>query len=731
MNSTHFSGRGLRPAWTAASAALLFIVSFLGCSSEGPSTHVNQPPTVTITSGPVEGSDTYYQVDLEWSGNDPDGHIARYEFALDPPPDFTEEEIDQGGPGITVAFLPGSGGAPDTTRVTKVGDTGPVHFDWIHTEETARTFRFSTPEADSVSSGGQLVPNGRFHGMHAVYVRAIDDHEAASVPARIAFNATTVAPTSDLIRPILGLDVLTLGTTARFEWTGNDPDAAGSDLPVGYYYKLLRLDTQNPKIPITGVSSPSILYTFGDDWTYVPGDSAGLTFDFVPQGSYLFGIRAVDEAGAIEPFLEFGRNAFKFICLASGGKPLLTLSTAAGTFSFRGTGGANDEVELPTSLDLGCRVSCSAQDYGGVCDGFRWGVDIPDLSGQSGWSAWTTNPVLPPISFDKSGVHVLYVEIRDDQGSTTQGGITMNVIEFPFDREILYVDDYRDTTYPRADQHEAFWQGLFQDYESYAGWDASAFDEIHTFGANDTETFDPVQIPLSQLGRYKLVIWSCLGTGVNGITSLVKTATIHPYLGLYLRAGGKLWLSGGATLMAVTVSPNGLNGDPTYPKEGLAPGQFAYDFLKIHSTKVNDDKGALAQNTLVRCMPFPGRPAVFDTLIVDTSKFNPVTVGLKRGISFGDAVFDPMFDESETGFRGEVDSLYAYGSSGSLWQDVGSVYQGKLNAIRWHDPDPAREHGRTMWFGFPLYYFRDDQAKATFRKAIDWFREETPGVRSP
>ena len=41
-----------------------------------------------------------------------------------------------------------------------------------------------------------------------------------------------------------------------------------------------------------------------------------------------------------------------------------------------------------------------------------------------------------------------------------------------------------------------------------------------------------------------------------------------------------------------------------------------------------------------------------------------------------------------------------------------------------HDPDPDREQGRVMWFGSPLYFFRNAQAQETFNRAIDWFRDE-------
>src|SRR5258705_13378633 len=96
------------------------------------------------------------------------------------------------------------------------------------------------------------------------------------------------------------------------------------------------------------------------------------------------------------------------------------------------------------------------------------------------------------------------------------------------------------------------------------------------------------------------------------------------------------------------------------------------------------------------------------------------------GFGYSDAVFDPIYAEAEEGFRGDIDSLYAYGTSGVEVLGKTSSYQGRLCALRWHDPDPAREHGRIQWFGFALYFMRSDQAARTFKKSIDWFREETP-----
>ena len=92
-----------------------------------------------------------------------------------------------------------------------------------------------------------------------------------------------------------------------------------------------------------------------------------------------------------------------------------------------------------------------------------------------------------------------------------------------------------------------------------------------------------------------------------------------------------------------------------------------------------------------------------------------------------DVLFDPVLEPDDPDFRGVIEPLYAFGAIGpTRTPPVPSVYDGKLTGLRWHDPDPARGQGRTMWFGFPMYYFHDAEAQETFNRAVDWFREEAP-----
>jgi hypothetical protein len=121
---------------------------------------------------------------------------------------------------------------------------------------------------------------------------------------------------------------------------------------------------------------------------------------------------------------------------------------------------------------------------------------------------------------------------------------------------------------------------------------------------------------------------------------------------------------------------------------------------------------------------------IFEDMEADPDKFHPLA-WLRAGITHCDAIIDPMY-AADSGVFGLTDSLYAYRAAGPDRKNRYSEFEDRLCAIRWHDPDPARTQGRTMWFGFPLYFMKTDQAQDTFNRAIDWFREEEtrPPVRN-
>ena len=566
-----------------------------------------------------------------------------------------------------------------------------------------------------------MQPTGRFLGMHAVYVRAVDNEDAVSRPDQVAFTSETVAPTATITRPVIGEGFLTAGSSMRVEWTGVDPDQGDHGSPVGYLTLLYRVVP--PPYPCIGDCLPTLIRS--PDWTHVPGANGGHTFDLEVSNDYIIAVRAVDEAGASEPFLEYGRNAFGVRAMEGGGMPTLTLLINGVTLTFPAED--NPTLGVAASEEVACEVSCSAEAYGETCSEYRWGLDIPDLEEEGGWSDWLSGPgfVIPPLG--TPSIHVLYVQARDSRGQTVLGSVIFSATDIPLDREVLVIDDSFDDTYPRDDQNDAFWTSMVQNYGQL---DPARVGYYGMHGDGDREFLTPQVPTLGELGRYRTLVWDNRGSGfdaVSGLFSMIQTEVLYSYL----QAGGELWLSGRMTVGATYVDPSGTRADLVYPKLELIPGLFAYDILKLHSTKVDNDKGASfdGRHNIDEAQPFPGRPEVYPVLQVDTQKQNAVARG--KGVPHCDAVFDPIFAHAEPGFRGILDSLYVYGATGNLSLGVASPFHQKLTGIRWHDPDPDREHGRIQWFGFPMYYMKDSQAQEVFNRSLDWFREEDPRRGDP
>ncbi|MGD8363169.1 MAG: hypothetical protein PVJ04_17205, partial [Gemmatimonadota bacterium] len=686
----------------AAAGCLLLglsVVLHQGCGTSG-QPFANKRPTASLTSGPVEGGTVSYSIDIAWEGSDPDGFIERFEYAVDPPPEFTEEEISEGGQGIVEEVIPGTGDAPTVTRVRKTVAGETVSFDWVHTDASSHHFLFSTPDPE----GDPAPPDSeaRFFGMHAVYVRSVDDRGGTSVPDHVAFTAVNVAPESQITRPVISQEILNTGLEVTFEWTGLDPDSPhpGRE-PDHYLFKAARLDTMDPPCPLVICPPEKALGSF-DTWDVLPPGLDAMEVSLDP-GQYFVGIAAVDENGTVEPFLDVGRNVAKIQAFVSGGHPELTLNCTAGIFTTTLLG--TFSAEFPAGAYLQSTLACDASVYGESCDGFRWGVDIPDLEGPEGWSAWFPGPVIGPIIFQQPGIHTLTVQARDTRGSVTTLILSLDIVEFTFDRDVLLVDDSFDTVYPNDAEHDAFWRQRLLNYR------VGLVYEFACFGDNDRTFLSPAIPTLKELGMYRLLIWVTFGSGYNGESGLLRAASLTRTLRSYLAAGGQLWVVGRLTVPPMLDSPNGVRADFNYPidEERIYPGTFAWDIMKLRTTRINNPKGNSDQRDFLWGVgPFPGGPAPYDSMTVDVTKLR---LPYQLAVTSCDAVFDPIFAESDPAFRGDIDSLFAYRAYGPEQQGYPSVYHNRLTAIRWHDPDPAREHGRVQWFGFDLYFMNDDEAQ--------------------
>jgi len=185
-------------------------------------------------------------------------------------------------------------------------------------------------------------------------------------------------------------------------------------------------------------------------------------------------------------------------------------------------------------------------------------------------------------------------------------------------------------------------------------------------------------------------------------------------------AGGNLWVLGEETVAALDPTSSWV-GNFAYPKDFLEDS-FACSLLHLCATSINNDKFADSErNGMIGVTPTAIGRAPFPALTVDPETLSPFLRDRGGGVGGVDVLFGDLFP-AETGVTAP---LYVFRAAGSA-QDppLASDYDGKICAIRWHDPDPGSARGRTIWFGFPMYSFENEGAQAAFNQVIDWFLEE-------
>ena len=159
-------------------------------------TAVNQPPTVRLTGGPPEGDTTSYRIKFSWMGNDPDGTVESYEYAM-----------CDGSPG---GFNPA-----DTTGLAA----------WTEIHCTDSTFAFSAFETGEEVDVGVNKHSSYCRRVHTFFIRAVDDKGVRSRAAYRSFTASTLAPYAVIQTPRNAFPgrEQQLPSLVRFTWKGEDP----------------------------------------------------------------------------------------------------------------------------------------------------------------------------------------------------------------------------------------------------------------------------------------------------------------------------------------------------------------------------------------------------------------------------------------------------------------------------------------------------------------------------
>lgn len=732
----------MKARWLVLSALLLLAGCLLIPDDQERGTRVtNTRPSVSITAGAAtsDSSGTDYKVTFQWRGSDDDGVVLRFEYAVD---DTTTERAWE-----------------DTTGFS-----------------TLLKFRATHPSRqDSVRS---------FSDWHTFYIRAIDNEYASSTVDSRYFNATTIAPSSKITFPRVPSGAPSLVKTFVVEWEGEDIDSSDPErTPAFYEYKMIRLKSQfipdEQILDSLRVLQNTFLDTLvaGDRtrWVRVDGDTKTRVLRDLPDTGeevFVFALRAVDEAGAVEPALERGDNWMVFHVQDRASQPTVdVLERSIGRHRFP-TDGAVWTIEVPTKTEIRFRWTGDASYYGSKPGNVNYGLDVPDpaderyrdpmgIGGWIGWGKYTqvVTPLIFPDSEDGQ-THLFYLRMRDvsdARSSERLCTIVMKVVAFTFERTALLVDDARLSYAGATDAvHDAYVQRFIRRIYDFA---PQGIDQIALYRPSVTnpEGRNPTQndiIPLDRLARYSTILWS-----FNFTTGSTSGFWLHEHeessgrfaakrlLSPYIGAGGKFFLFGGRALSTTIKDIPGGPAGGDYPMlppqagpsdQDFGDDSFIWKFFHIRQQIVGIDapncystppyEHQAWRDGLIECVST--NPAYPD-LVLDPARHDkeapedcggadirPPVGGIKdyEGVLF-DRNYAPFFPEAG------LDTLYTSvcydweGSPPTKWN--GSVVAQRYESTR-ADTLAGSQQGRVMLFLFQPYPFYEAPAIDAGTAAINW-----------
>ncbi len=519
-------------------AVSLSVLLFSGCS-EGiftGSAEENVKPEVWLSSGPVEGDTTGYQIHFYWSGWDPDGEISHFEFMI----------TDSGENGFGFARA----------------DTADV--DWFITTGHDSVFKVAADQNPRPYDEDEPLLT-RYDRSHTLFMRAVDLQGKESVVVHRSFTAWTIAPIVKIEHPPVG--TVSYSTVITFRWTAKDPIDSPSNYqdPDSVRYLIAQvLNKEGIYQPDFAIiddlnENPLDYEDMWSNWIYykAAGDSGKSTKigdDEILElnRQHIFAVQAKDEAGAVTAVFQKDENVKQFLVSWKQGPLLAVNEPLLGGAQFLGTNLNPMLHQLPPGIPLDFSWTATADNYGGEIVGFRYGWDIQDLNDPDQWNGpFSPFTIRAKERILYAGVHMLFIEVMDDGGRITRGRIEIEIIQFTMDRNLFWVDDLASNeipniqrTMPRESEHDEFWIDICNRSVGFE----SERDVYDVQSAN----LEPPEIV--DIGRYANIIWTYNSASVTGWKKVIQytpesmvgqagSTTIN-YLSIFLTKGGHLLTCG-------------------------------------------------------------------------------------------------------------------------------------------------------------------------------------------
>ncbi len=704
--------------------------ALVGCDEDKGRFLPNNPPSVQLTSTPPDSGTAGYGVEFYWEGWDSDGEIDHFIYAIDPPDMYgTEDSV------------------------------------WTRTDAYSGSFVFQATDFDTLYHWRK--PQVA-KGWHVFVIKAVDDKGGVSEPDYVAFNATTIAPRTQIKTPPPSGGIQSyvgaaqeVGLRVTFRWEGDDPDGLMTEVPVGYLLKV---------VDVSGAFEHELAGKVRRDTTEWIERGAGerKTVLYFDNGrAYAVAFRAIDEAGAVEPLLLLNGNMLWVVGRESSSAPeLVVRSPGLGYRSWKGWVMDTETYEVPLGSRYELEIFGNADLYGGLITGYSFGWDIKDLEsdeidpmGNGAWTPWSTGRTTIKADFTEERSYFLNVKCKDDGGGISLATLRFDVTPLEPTKNLCYIDDWRlhpkDAFYGEPLDDEV-WQRMLDGYNYGEDWDDISWDEW--------------DVPLSEempslefLSGFRVVVWSLndnRSTSFNqqsGWYSMNKLNTRN-VLASYMtgRVGGgergKVWAFGRglvessllAELGYICAYPYAVDHDLNYdPDCGIKAHTFASQFMHIvgefegsdptsGGARINLDETYRSRPDYVYLDAVgPGMPADKYTrppaaeLYPDLPrKLTQVSSWTGRTFRAFEVLeypgpdqedqhlfFDPVSQEMT-----ELIPLYRAHS-----RDADSFTNEKYCGFRYIPSEPA-DPGEIVYFFFPMFPVKDAQIRSIAKVVLsDWF----------
>jgi len=572
-----------RPATLCALSTILMSMAlflFSGCDEDMGVLIPNDPPNVRLTGAPPDSGIAGYDVEFCWEGWDTDGEVEYFIYAIDPPDMY---------------------GAEDSI--------------WTRTDANSGSFVFEASEFDTLFhwSDPQVA-----RSWHVFVIKAVDDMGAISDPDYVAFNATTIAPRTMFETPPPGEGVQQytgapqpVGLRVTFRWEGDDIDGLLSEAPVGYLFKVT---------DVTGESNWGRLATrvWADTTEWMKGgpEYKKSVRDLDDGHNYAISVRAIDEAGAVEPLLLLNANMLWVAARERESFPELTVrSVALGQRTWQGWTQDTETYEVPVGSRYEFEILGNADWYGGLITGFSFGWDLQNLEssetapdGQGAWTPWSMSRTTISAEFAEDRDYFLYVRCKDDGRGMTLATLRFKVVQLSPTKNLCYIDDYR--KYPKdvyggEELDDRVWKEMLDGYNYGEPWEDVSWDEWEAPYLEHTPS-------LEFLSQFRVVVWSVDGDRSSAfnqqsawfyMNKIENTNVLAQYMTRKIQSGerGKVWIFGRGIVQISLLGNLGYFCDYPYvvdddmsmdPDCGIKSHTFATEFMHITGEFDGSDEGS-------------------------------------------------------------------------------------------------------------------------------------------